>query len=669
MGAWYQVQLDQFLEVSVDSIIGDLARLAGDRNLPTNRETQQSWRNTVEELRKSSKVWCDDVPNAFGWTLFLEYEVPRRSRRIDAVLIAHDLVILMEFKDGSARYDRDARWQAEQYALDIRDFHSASRDKRIAPFLVATASEISLPTPDYSERGIVLPLACVNFAGLTSGVLKAFSELASLAAPSIDAKEWDQSPYRPTPWIVEAARDIFNQNDIREIQLAGSQNLDRTVEAVLELVNYCKENKRHGIAFITGAPGSGKTLAGLQVVHSAGLLNDEKEASGVFLSGNMPLVEVICGALALDAEARQSRGVTVPQMRRIAETFVQHAYKFRNFYTSGDGNIPQENVILFDEAQRAWDANQVRRKTNLNPARSEPELFLDIMGRAIGWSVIIAVVGSGQEINTGEAGLGEWGHAIADSNINWVVRVSPQVVSGNVDIPGGPLLQTGETIDGLVEDPRLHLNMNLRSPRAEVLNQWVDAVIDLRLSDARKLFESIGDFPIVLTRDLEAARKWLKDKTDEDHRCGLVANASARRLRAWGLDTKALRTDGSWADWFLKPKGDIRSSYQLEVPATNFDCQGLELDWVGMCWGNDMTVNFERDNWLTKRLTGTTWRQAQGDNRKFMLNSYRVLLTRARKGMVIWVPLPDGSDHTMDPIGLDRTAALLTDVGVPGLTD
>ena len=211
--------------------------------------------------------------------------------------------------------------------------------------------------------------------------------------------------------------------------------------------------------------------------------------------------------------------------------------------------------------------------------------------------------------------------------------------------------------------------MNLRSPRAEVLNQWVDAVIDLRIRDARRLFELIGDFPIVLTRDLESARKWLKDKTDEDHRCGLVANSSARRLRAWGLDTRSLRTDGSWADWFLKPKGDIRSSYQLEVPATNFDCQGLELDWVGMCWGNDMTINVERDSWLTKRLTGTSWRQAQGDNRKFMLNSYRVLLTRARKGMVIWVPSPDGTDQTMDPVALDRTAALLSEVGVPPLAN
>jgi len=669
MSAWYQINLDRFLKVNRESIVGDLARYAGDRNLPPNPETQESWRNTIDGLRASSKAWIAQNPEASDWTLLLEYEVPRRSRRIDGVLLAHDLIVLMEFKDGATTYDRDARWQAEQYALDIRDFHSVSRSRKIVPFLVATASERSLEISDYSTNEQVCALGCVNFVGLTSGVINAYSKLAKPTSPPIDAKEWDHSPYRPTPWIVEAARDIFNQNDVREIKLAGSYNLDRTVEGVLDLANYCKDNKRHGIAFITGAPGSGKTLAGLQVVHSASLLNDDKEASGVFLSGNMPLVEVICEALAMDAEARRSRGVTLPQMRRIAETFVQHAYKFRNFYTTGDGHIPQEHVILFDEAQRAWDAAQVKRKTKLNPSKSEPELFLEIMGRAIDWSVIIAVVGSGQEINTGEAGLGEWGRAIANSDINWIVRVSPQVVSENENIPGGPLLQRGDTIDGLTEDPRLHLSMNLRSPRAEFLNQWVDAVIDLRINDARELFASMGDFPMVLTRDLESARSWLRDKTDDDHRCGLVANATARRLRAWGLDTRSLRTDGNWADWFLKPKGDIRSSYQLEVPATNFDCQGLELDWVGMCWGSDMTVDVGRTSWVTKRFIGTKWNQARGDNRKYMLNSYRVLLTRARKGMVIWVPSPDGSDPTLDPIALDRTAAFLSDVGVPPIAD
>ena len=544
-----------------------------------------------------------------------------------------------------------------------------SRERKIVPFLVATAAEKSLEIPDYALQQQVCSLGCVNIAGLTSGVNKAYSDLSQPTLSPIDPQAWDQSPYRPTPWIVEAARQIFNEHEVREIKLSGSSNLDRTVEGVLDLVNYCKSNQRHGIAFITGAPGSGKTLAGLQVVHSPSLLSDDNEASGVFLSGNMPLVEVIRGALVMGTEGQRPRNGDLQEVRRRTETFIQHAYVFRNYYTNGDGRIPQEHLILFDEAQRAWDAAQVKRKTRMDPAKSEPELFLEIMGRATDWSVIIAVVGSGQEINTGEAGLGEWGRAIASSDANWVVRVSPQVVSEQAHIPGGPLLQPGETLTGLKEDARLHLDMNLRSPRAEVLNQWVDAVIDLRVGDARKLFESMEEFPIVLTRDLESARSWLRDKTDVDHRCGLVANATARRLRAWGLDTRSLRTDGSWADWFLKPKGDIRSSYQMEVPATNFDCQGIELDWVGLCWGSDMTVDTEGSSWLTKRLIGTQWRQARGDNRKYMLNSYRVLLTRARKGMVIWIPSPDGSDHTLDPTSLNRTAAILSDMGIPLLID
>jgi DUF2075 family protein len=206
--------------------------------------------------------------------------------------------------------------------------------------------------------------------------------------------------------------------------------------------------------------------------------------------------------------------------------------------------------------------------------------------------------------------------------------------------------------------------MNVRSPRAEALNQWVDALIDLRVNDARAYFESINDFPLVLTRDLNTAKQWLKDRTDEDHRCGLVANASAKRLRAWGLDTNSLRNDSAWADWFLKPHGDVRSSNQLEIAATNFDCQGLELDWVGMCWGNDLTFDDNSSSWDTRIFRGTSWTKASEDPRKFMLNSYRVLLTRARKGMIIWVPDPDGTDPTLDPHAFDATANLLEKVGL-----
>lgn len=382
------------------------------------------------------------------------------------------------------------------------------------------------------------------------------------------------------------------------------------------------------------------------------------------MSGNRPLVEVIRKALVNEQRSQASRGVSALERNRRIETFIQHAYQFRDEYAKNPDEIPPENVILFDEAQRAWDAKQVARFTRNSLQQSEPELFLEIMSRVRDWSVIIAVVGSGQEINRGEAGLGEWGNAILQSGTDWIVKASPRTLPGNDDIPGQPLTSDPNSLSDFSEDPRLHLEMNVRSPRAEALNQWVDALIDLRVNDARAYFESINDFPLVLTRDLNTAKQWLKDRTDEDHRCGLVANASAKRLRAWGLDTNSLRNDSAWADWFLKPHGDVRSSNQLEIAATNFDCQGLELDWVGMCWGNDLTFDDNSSSWDTRIFRGTSWTKASEDPRKFMLNSYRVLLTRARKGMIIWVPDPDGTDPTLDPHAFDATANLLEKVGL-----
>ena len=211
--------------------------------------------------------------------------------------------------------------------------------------------------------------------------------------------------------------------------------------------------------------------------------------------------------------------------------------------------------------------------------------------------------------------------------------------------------------------------MNVRSPRAEALNMWVDSLIELNLRSAREHFIEMQDFPLVLTRDLGAAKKWLSDRTDRDHRCDLVASAHAKRLRAWGLNVGTLKAEKSWKYWYNLNKGDIRSSNQLEVAANTYDCQGLELDWVGMCWGSDVIPDLDQSSWITRRLSGGRWQRANGDSRKYSLNGYRVLLTRARKGMVIWVPSPEGEwmmdDHTLDAEALDRVARTLMETGVP----
>jgi hypothetical protein len=459
---------------------------------------------------------------------------------------------------------------------------------------------------------------------------------------------------------------LYSTHDVREISAADSQNLDETVEAVVELVERCRKERRKGIAFITGSPGSGKTLAGLQVVHDSRLSSSD-ETAGVFLSGNMPLVEVISKALATTRKL-----VAVSERRekeRTVSTFVQHAYEFRKEYAEHPDRRPHEHVVLFDEAQRAWDSEQVARWTRGLSTRSEPEILLDVMSR-LEWGVVIAMVGGGQEINRGEAGITEWGRALGAQHSDWVVHASAAVLPGGPVRPGGRLFDVRPHGLEIVVDPRLNLIMNVRSPRAEKLNDWVDAVLNLDVARAKSSLPRADEFPFALTRDLVSAKEWLRDRVggdgtaEVDTRSGLVASSEARRLRAWGLDTKLLRTEKVWPDWFLRPPGDVRSSFQLEVPATNFDCQGLELDWVGVCWGNDLVPESDRQSWRIRRFVGARWQRANDERQRYIINSYRVILTRSRRGQVIWIPKPDDSDWTLPSADFDAVFELLVAAGL-----
>jgi hypothetical protein len=531
--------------------------------------------------------------------VFLEFELPRRRRRVDAIVLARDVIYLIELKVGASTFDRASKWQVEQYALDLRDFHSGSKDRTVVPCLVATGARIQRLASVARDRA--LEAQTLGPDQLGDFIVATLPALSSPSENPIDVGNWEDSPYRPTPSIVDAARLLYEGHDVKEIAAADSQNLDLTVDAVADLIVECRRSRRNGIAFITGAPGSGKTLAGLQVAHSRRLVEAGTNA-GVFLSGNMPLVEVISEALA----GSRTTAATRAERRRQATTFIQHAFAFRNEYAEHRERVPHEHVVLFDEAQRAWDARQVSRWTRGLSTRSEPEILLDVMSRHPDWSVVVAMIGSGQEINTGEAGLQEWGRTLEAAHSDWLIRASPDVLPGAPDRPGGRLFDQspGPQIT-LVADERLNLVMNVRSPRADRLNSWVDAVLDLDAAKAKKNLPDPVEFPIGLTRDLAIAKAWLKDRADDSDRSGLVASASARRLRAWGLDTNVLRQDRAWADWFLRPRGDVRGSDQLEVPATNFDCQGLEMDWVAICWGNDLVKASSR--WHVRQFRGTRW--------------------------------------------------------------
>jgi hypothetical protein len=488
-----------------------------------------------------------------------------------------------------------------------------------------------------------------------------YEQLTVPSAAPIDPEYWDRSPYQPTPSILDAARELYETHDVTAISHAEAHNLGATVDAVVDLIAQCRKTSSRAITFITGAPGSGKTLAGLQIAHDSRLASDS-QTEAVFLSGNRPLVEVLSQALA--ASGATASHDAKERWRKIS-AFVQHAYAFRNEYAADPSRIPSEHIVLFDEAQRAWDSARVSSKTKRQLTTSEPEILLSVMSRVSGWCVVIAMVGGGQEINRGEAGLAEWGRSLAMNFPSWQVHASPEVLPGAPDRPGGLLFNTLPPSPSVNADPRLHLAMNVRSPRAERLNQWVDAVLALDLDAAKRLIPDSREFPIAVTRDIRAAKSWLKDHGDEDYRYGLVASADGKRLRAWGFDTTVLLRDAAWPDWFLRPLGDVRSSYQLEVPATSFDCQGLELDWVGVCWSNDLAV--EKGNWRMRQFRGAKWVKANAQRAQYILNGYRVLLTRARRGQVVWVPAPDGSDATLEPELFDGIADLLLIAGAQSI--
>lgn len=675
MRAWYRNDLSSIAADSVAGIAATLAAESAKRRLTANPESMDSWAGTVRHIQSIAAELVSELPQASDWYCFLEFEVPRRSRRIDTLLVAGDLIFLIEWKFGAHEFDRAASWQAEQYALDLRDFHEGSRDRVIVPIVVATEAKPTSPTAMFDPSRLVQEVQPASPAQL-GATIRAWWECSRPSKPSIlDPLAWEDSPYRPTPTIVEAASLLYAGHDVRDLALSGASNLDGTVQAVLDLIDRCRAEQRHGIAFITGSPGSGKTLAGLQVVHAPELLRGS-EAAGVFLSGNMPLVNVISAALA---QSSMRAGQKKTHAEREVRTFIQHAYQFRNENLKFPDRPPHERVILFDEAQRAWDAAQVSRWTRGETVRSEPELFLDFMARFPDWSVVIALVGSGQEINSGEAGLGEWGRAIIDSHPDSLVVASPAVLPGEAEPPGGRLFDVMPPQTDVQPDDRLHLRMNVRSPRAERLNQWVDAILRLDWRTATAAFPDPSEYPMVMTRDVEAAREWLRDRgrmdeidaitgdPDQRTRTGLLISAEARRLRAWGLDGQLLRRERDWANWFLRPVGDVRGSDQLEVPATNFDCQGLEIDWAGIVWGNDLVPETSADAWEVRQFKGSRWQRAKGERARYIVNGYRVILTRARRGQIICVPRPDGRDKTLPPEDFDRIAEMLSRVGVPSI--
>ena len=434
-----------------------------------------------------------------------------------------------------------------------------------------------------------------------------------------------------------------------------------TSEKLVEVIRRAQQQRDKVVCFVTGIPGAGKTLAGLNVVHNPAL-RGEGRPPAVFLSGNGPLVKIVSAAIVRDFRRRKQVGGA----ERTVSTFVQNVHTFVRAALDKPDQPPPENVIVFDEAQRAWNSIQNERKTGQE--HSEPEVVLSIMDRHE-WAVVVALVGGGQEINSGEAGLAEWGRTLHQHFRHWHVVAPPQAIDGDTSLAGHKLFEAGNEVGLHIEsEPSLHLNVNQRSFRAQRLAEWVQAVLDGDAFGATAITPDLSDFPFVITRSLAKARAWLREHTRGLRRCGLIASANALRLRADGLELSSGFRQGNrdmYVHWFLDNPSDVRSSNQLEVAASEFECQGLELDWVGLCWGGDFTRDQATHDWSYRNFAGSRWNKVpEGIDRRYLLNTYRVLLTRAREGMIIWVPTGNADDPTRNPAVLDATATYLKSCGL-----
>jgi hypothetical protein len=635
--AWWSGELKTFRAQPTLAIIGALARHAIAMHRTNEADQLKAWQWEVDILRSS----LAGLPAHYR--LLLEYPLLRLGRRLDAVLVTDRAIFVIEFKSLASGFSRQARSQAEDYALDLRDFHAGSRAQVIIPIVVAGAGRPARPQWDF-----FWPDVSAVYETLPDGLADLLGQILShISGPELDVAGWEHAAYRPVPTIIEAVRTLYRKHDVAEIKMARADvgNLRRTTAALLQAITDAQSGGRHIILFVTGIPGAGKTLCGLDAVFST-----DPEAS--FLTGTLPMVYVLKAALAEDA-ARDANKKARHATRETKST-IQSITGFLRHYLAKPDDLP-EHVIVFDEAQRAWDADFGWRK--FQHTQSEAAIVLDIMQRHQDYAVIICLVGTGQEINTGEAGLGEWGRALGQ-RLRWETRAAP----GVLDPANGSRQRLFEVPpEGMVIDEALHLAVPIRNIRSASAAPWVDAVLRGDAAEARG--HAGDDLPFRLTRSLPELRRGLRSIARGDRRAGLVCSSGAKRLVADGLWPRFDHVnDSAVANWFLKRWPDVRASDALEVPATEFACQGLELDYVGLCWGGDFVWN---GRWVVRNFSGSKWQYPRRpDALEFGRNTYRVLLTRARYETIIWVPEGDPEDATREPVLFDQVAAFLLECGV-----
>ena len=678
---YYSESIAEFLARPTDVILGTMDQV---NEFDLTMDQRNAWLEEFDIMKYALGTLRED-----GQILF-EYTIPRLGKRVDVVLLMKGVVFAIEFKVGAEAFLVNDKEQVWDYALDLKNFHEESRDRIIVPILVATEApkrdcSMGQAIFSYYDDHVYYPLFS-NADTLLLILQRVLNEVP--AQPALDAHEWTFSRYSPTPTIIQAASALYMNHSVADITKheADKAGIDSCTAFILDIIKQSKENHQKSICFVTGVPGAGKTLVGLNVA-----IQQEEGDLAVYLSGNGPLVKVLTEALARDkVQKEKDRGhkCTKTEAERQVSRFIQIIHRYRDNMLGKlkmpirDGQIELdpakiskaaeksaaevENVAIFDEAQRMWDMRHLSawlaRKKGVNDfPMSEGEFLIWSLDQHKDWATIVCLVGGGQEINSGEGGIGLWIDALNQQFPDWQIYISNQLTEkeyaeGNVSA----LLAENPNVH---MRPDLHLAVSQRSYRAETLSLFVHQFLDLDIEAARKTYDDIKDrYPIVLTRDLAKAKTWLREHARGSERYGMLVSSKAFRLKPLAID---IRSQADIVPWFLNPITDIRSSLFLEDVATEFDIQGLELDWTCLVWDGDFRYDPYRHCWQHFNFRSDRWQNINiAEGRAYQLNAYRVLLTRARQGMVICVPEGNREDTTRLPEFYDGTYELFKKLGL-----
>lgn len=651
--AYYSESISNFLSSSPTAILGELS---AKNPFPLEQYQRDAWMEEIYVLHKTLST--------YQGTIYFEFSIPRMGRRIDVVILIDSVIFVIEFKTGEKEFASHAIEQVWDYALDLKNFHEPSHEQFIAPVLIATGVDNVTPVVSLTPQNDKLLFPIRSNVESLADVIESVLKLAD--GCEIAREHWESGRYCPTPTIIEAAMALYNGHSVKDISRsdASAINLNRTTEAISSIIHNSKKEGRKSICFVTGVPGAGKTLVGLNTATTH--IDKSSDLYSVFLSGNGPLVAVLREALARDKVIRgKERGEKTKKGEAMSEVkmFIQNVHHFRDDCLVDKTKPPIEHVALFDEAQRAWNREHTARKMRQKKGRvsfkhSEPEFLISCLDRHSDWAVIVCLVGGGQEIHTGEAGIGEWLDSLNRCFPDWDVYISPRLTDS--EYATGNALKELKSHSNVIHVDELHLAVSMRSFRAEHVSLLVKQLLDLDSEGARRTLETVrGKYPIVITRNVSAAKEWLRQQARGSERYGIVVSSQAERLKPHAINVRAPVNP---IHWFLHDKEDVRSSYYLEDVATEFHIQGLELDWACITW--DADFRHSRDGWEHWSFRGKRWvRIRKAERRVYQKNAYRVLLTRARQGMVIVVPAGDNKDLTRAVEFYDSTFQYLKEIG------